>query len=687
MTTPIGYVDDAGYAYSGGYAELVDSLMEHVPDLLWPTSIRTLSRMRLDLQIGASLKAYTLPMRRATWAVDPDGCNPEVAAFVADELGLPVSGQPDAPSGARRRRVSWEKHLRLALLDLTFGHIGFERTYEYDGTRLRLGTLVERMPQTISSILLDGQGELAGIKQHTPMGGKEQEVIKRDALVWYANEREGSNWTGRSLLRPAYPAWLIKHELWRVHATSIRRFGMGVPSVEAPAGATPQQVAEAQRLASSIRGGDQAGVGLPPGFRMVLSGITGSVPDALGFIQYLDQQMTRNTLTGLLDLGSTATGSRALGDTFLDLFLLALQTVADDHADQATSQLVVPLVDLNWGEDEPAPRIVCSDVGSDREVTAATLNMLLTSGALSATPDVEEYVRREWKLPDKAVDPLAPTQHPVPDPAASSTPPGTGAPSVPTPSPVAATVGATVFRRQLTTIEAASKADFAALQDDWETALDSLNKDWKNISKVQRKELLDQIAAAADDDDIAALADVTVSTSAASSTLLKHLTTVAEGGAASVLQEMDDQGVTSTGDPKIDQGRLSDLSDVFAGLLAGGLVAYGVRTALQSWGTPNVSEAVGKAVDGLSGDTLDGTLGSALSAAQNEGRSAAFDTGPEATYYASELMDRSTCAACSDIDGYEFPSLEDARASYAMGGYSECEGGLRCRGIVVAVWP
>ena len=462
-TAAVGYVDDAGFAYSGGYGELIDALLEYVPDLLWPLSVRTFSRMRTDPQVGATLKAYTLPIRRANWALDPAGCRDEVVRDVADNLGLDILGDDPDPTGARRRGVVWGKHLRLALLDLVFGHMPFERTYELDPStgRFRINLLQERMPQTIGQIYVNGDGTLKSIAQNALAGiHKEAPEIGAESLVWYANDREGSNWTGRSLLRPAYAPWLIKHELWRVHSTSIRRFGMGVPSVEAPLGATPQQVAEAQRLASAMRAGDQSGVGLPPGFRMALTGITGSVPDALGFINYLDQQITRNMLTQFLDLGNTPNGSRALGDTFMDLFFLSLQTIADEHADQATEGIVVPLVDVNWGEGENVPRVVCTDIGEGHEVTAETIDLLVKSGVLTNDPELEDYIRRQYRLPEKVGAPAAPTPAPTPSPLTASR------------RKVAAASSA--FRREPTPVEAASGADFVGLQADWESSLDKL---------------------------------------------------------------------------------------------------------------------------------------------------------------------------------------------------------------------
>lgn len=423
-TKPEGDVDFASSMYWGqGYGTLVDALLEYIPDLTWPLSIRTYSRMRYDPQLKAVMSAYTLPIRRATWSVDGAGCRDSTTAEVADNLGLPVLGKEDeSVSGFRSRGFQFKgDHLRLALLDLTFGHMPFCRWYDTGTGVARIAGVSERMPQTIQEIKLttDGQGQIDWVSQGLNLQANADGVIQSNALVWYVHEREGSNWTGQSLMRASYPAWLIKHELWRVHATSIRRFGMGVPQVNAPAGATPVQIAEAEKLARGFRAGDSSGIGLPNGFSMALQGMVGSVPDALAFIEYLDKQMTRNTLTSLLDLGSTTVGSRALGETFMDLFLMSLQSIADEHADQATQQLVLPLVMANHGEDEACPKIVCGDVGSEHEVTAQTVSLLLASGALSADPALEAYLREQYKLPARVIPWTPPASHSLADPTAT----------------------------------------------------------------------------------------------------------------------------------------------------------------------------------------------------------------------------------------------------------------------------
>lgn len=395
-TRDIGRLSDV-FGIGGGIDASFVDVVETSADLQWPLSVTTYSRMRRDPQLAAVLRAFTLPIRRASWYVDPAGVRDEVAQLVADDLGLPVLGHEDEPGPARRRGVRWQDHMRLALLDLTFGHMPFEQRYEIIDGKARLSALSERMPHTIRRIVLDHDGILAGINQY--VAG--DVIIPANRLLWYAHDREGAAWQGQSLLRPAFGPWLLKHEMWRVHATSIRRFGMGVPGVEAPPGATPQQITEAQRLASAARVGETGGMGLPAGFKFNLTGLTGSTPDAIAFIRYLDQQMAGMVLAGFLNLGETTHGSRALGETFLDMFTLALQAVADEHAD-ITTALAVQMVDYNWGEGEAAPRICVNGVGTKQEVTAQSLQLLLDSGALSADPELEAYVRKEWGFPERS---------------------------------------------------------------------------------------------------------------------------------------------------------------------------------------------------------------------------------------------------------------------------------------------
>jgi hypothetical protein len=388
-----GYMADSGL-----YGTAIQDALESVKDLQWPANIETYSKMRRDPQIAATLNAYMLPLRAAHWAIDPAGCRTEVADFCADAWGLPVLGQEDKKkNGFRRRGVLWKEHLRLALLSLVYGHMPFayagEITSENGAQRWRLTQVLERLPHTIAQIIVDDDGILESIVQYGAY-----DPIPASSLLWYVHDREGANWAGTSMLREAYGPWLLKHDMWRVLGISSRRFGMGVPSVNAPAGATDAEIQTAARLAESARVGDQSGVGLPDGFSFALTGLQGSVPDTLGFVNYLDSQIAQAVLASVLNLPASDTGNRALGETLLSLLRLSWGAVADEICLPA-SRLTSRIVDINYGTDEPSPEIVCIGLGSP-EATAEAITALVTAKALTPDPTLETWLRERYDLPE-----------------------------------------------------------------------------------------------------------------------------------------------------------------------------------------------------------------------------------------------------------------------------------------------
>jgi hypothetical protein len=376
------------------YDALALDLFENVPELTFPLSLATYSKMRNDPQISTVLKAYTYPLRSATYAINPKGCRDEVVELCADAWGLPIAGDNDGPGPARRRGVQWDDHLRIALLMLPFGFSPFAQRYEIGGdpARARLAELSERLPQTITDIETNDDGSLKGIKQNG-----QKELIPANHLLWYVHEREGAAWQGRPMIRESYGPWLLKNEMLRVLGQSNRRFGMGVPEVQAPPGAPPADVTQAAQIAAGFRAGDQAGIGMPSGFSFNLKGMTGSAPDTLGFIRYLDSAIAASVLANVLSLPDAATGNRALGDTIIGLLQMSWKTTAREITGPAT-QLNVQMVDYNFGEDEPVPAVLCTDINRP-EVTSEAISSLVTCGALTPELGLENDLRIRYSLP------------------------------------------------------------------------------------------------------------------------------------------------------------------------------------------------------------------------------------------------------------------------------------------------
>lgn len=388
--TPAGYVSDTSL-YGTSYTDLTET----IPALAWPQSVQTYAAMRNDTQISAILKAYTLPLRSATWQINPKGCKDEVVEMCADAYGMSIIGDEDSQdSPFRTRGVIWDEHLDVALDMLIYGHMPFAIGGDVTGDPLQwhLTTLSERMPSTITEINVNRDGTLKDIVQFG-----ETEPIKAGNLLWYSHEKRGGNWVGRSMIREAYAPWLIKHEMWRVLATSSRRFGTGIPVVNAPVGATDAQIEIARQLASAMRVGDQAGIGLPDGYSAQIAAMTGSLPDTLSFVRYLDQQIAQSVLATVLNLDASPNGSRALGETMLNLLRMSWNAVAKEIALPA-NRLLANMVDWNYGDKEAVPRIVIADL--DRpEPTAEAVGSLISMGAIKYDPSLEAAMRDRYQLP------------------------------------------------------------------------------------------------------------------------------------------------------------------------------------------------------------------------------------------------------------------------------------------------
>lgn len=408
--TPAPPISERGYVTKSTNWWTSDTDFEQTPDLRWPLSIDVFDRMRRsDAQVASVLRAVTLPIRRTTWRIDPNGARDEVVQLVAADLGLPIVGADAATPNdmALRRskhRFSWPEHLRMALLMLPFGHMFFEQNaYIDDKGRARLRKLGPRMPRTLSAVNVADDGGLVSIEQAAGAG---KVTIPVDRLVAYVNDREGGNWVGSSLLRPAYKFWVLKDRMLRVQAQTIDRNGMGIPLYQGAPGEESLDAGAA--LAQAWRSGDNSGAAVPDGADLLLRGVEGTLPDADPVIRYYDEQIARAVLAHFLNLGSE-TGSWALGSTFADFFILSLQALGEQIADTTTQHVIEDLVDWNWGSDEPAPRLVFDEIGSRSAPTAAALKALVDAGLVFPDRVLEETIRQLFGLPSKS------TPAPVPE--------------------------------------------------------------------------------------------------------------------------------------------------------------------------------------------------------------------------------------------------------------------------------
>lgn len=701
------------------FGAILDDATADLPaDLVWPLSIMTYATMRRDSTCDSILQGYTLQMRRATWQLSGRGCDPKVVARVGQDMDLQVVGT-DATGGARVAGVSWPEHLRTALTStLAYGHMGFELGVEIRDGEARLTTLAERLPQTISQIHADPKtGAFLGVTQDSPIAERSVPQIPARFMAWYCREREGISWQGASLFRSAWAPFLIKREMMRVLATSNRRFGMGVPTMEAlpNANVTPEQMQAAQQLASAARVGEQGGAATPPNFTFKLVGLSGGVPDTLAFIRWLDSQITRAALMQHLELGQNNNGgARALGEAFIDSWTMALETLAEEAAVVATRQIAARLVGWNEGDQEAVPRVVVSGVGSKRDVTAESLHLLLQSGALAPDPALEAWIRREYRLPER--DGMA---QPGPSVKGDTVRDANQPKPADTPAPVAAsrprarqkrtqaTGQGSLFAaadaepaRDLTDDEQASGADFEQIQADHDAAVATLVAALPALLAPIAAGLVAAVTAALAAGTLVALADLAddiAEITVFGKAIGKQSVKLAKLSARRAAREVKGVGLP-VADVAVDEAGLLERGQATAHLIAQGMAQAAARTALLNAGPgvdpATVAGAVRADLDALvAGDRtwVVDSVSSAMWSAQDAGRQAAFEAvvaaygDTAATWVASERLDKATCPACAEANGRRFETLTEARTLYPAGQNIACAGRSRCRGTLIVI--
>lgn len=574
-------------------------------------------------------------------------------------------------------------------------------------------------------------------------------VITSDRLLPYLWDTEDDgDWVGKSMLRACLRDWLVKDALIRIDATLHQRNGMGVPWFEVDPNASDDQVKELAEVAERWRAGEASG-GAGPG-KLKLAGVDGTLPDTIGSIRYHDEQMSKAFMLLFFNLGGDAKfGSRALGNSFIDWYLQGQDTVATWFKN-STQEQIEREVELNWGADEQPPLLVGQRVESQELAFEDLCKGVESGLIAVDEELGSYIVRRWHLPRGAGAIKPAPAPEPAPTPTEPVTPPSARQPArsaaastltgvITEAMPWAAAARAagmdpksgtarrardqlvaagaierrsdgTVapiagmqlpdreLRREPTDVEVACAVDFAAMEEVYTSGRDTLVEAVEAAQGAQIDELADAVTAAAG--DAATLASLSVEPVPVD-LIEEHLLEVAAAGVAAAREEREAQLAPSAGadpapaaatDPDPDQDAIDRIvherAEATALTLAGGLAASASkRAASVSALDPEAAAAnVHDYLSGLTGAALKEQVGGAVTQAYNTGRREFIRSASAKAVFASEILDGNTCPSCTQEDGTEWPTIAEAEVAYPLGGFVECEAGLRCRGTLIATY-
>jgi hypothetical protein len=681
--TNLSTIWDIGFVPSWGLLSADD--LEQNDEMRFPQSIVNFQKMLdTDSQIQGLAHGSTWPLYRMRWFLKTGDANAEWVDRTATDLGLPVD-DAELPQRRSRNRFNFDEFLAEALDACFHGFKIFEQVAPVgeDGW-VHLKKLLNIPQLSITEVNQDLDGSMNWIRQL----GYERPNLPIDRLVWFAFQKRGANWTGKSLLRGCYGPWLLKDRAMRIGVMNLQRAGVGTPVIEAPPGASDAELIVLNRLAERWNGNQKSGGVVPAGGKLRLVGVEGSQPDALGFIKLMNEEMARAFLQMFILAGQTGTGSRSTTESWIDWHKLTLEYVANWVAKIFSQHVIEDIWDWNYGpEVEEVPTLAWEwdEEGSDANPQgpqaaadpAAQLRQQVNSGEVQAPDEVAAWLNAE---PGSTSSDRRPVDRRPGRQARAAGANSTAAPPLSLPS--------RALRRQPYAHEITAAVDYAALDSSYQSSLDLLVQEVRMLQAHQVAALHDAIIDA--DGDMVKLSELDAEPMSAD-VILSRLQQVANLAADHHIAEANRQGVSV---PKPDMEKLNPIltnrSEAVDHILSRDLAQRAGRDSVRLSGgslTPSqVADQVKANLSARSDSYLRDILGGGVQSAINDGRGLVMRQANPQMIYASEILDVNTCELCTGVDGTQYLTMDDAAADYPSGGFRDCLGRDRCRGVLVAIY-
>lgn len=229
-----------------------------------------------------------------------------------------------------------------------------------------------RLQRTIYKWNVD-RGKLLSITQHVYGTAALTEVtIPAEQLLVFTNRKRGDDFTGRSLLRPAYKHWWLKELLEKVGVLAAMRHGIGVWIAYPPASkANDEAVAKRlEEILTALGSEEKTPYIVAPGPKATatvdgwwfeIAVPAGGIPDFEPLLQYHRGEIKGAVLVRFSELGHGQTGARATGDTQSQVWYDALHGVAS-YICEVFNVALKRLIDLNYPGVERYPKLTVANI-------------------------------------------------------------------------------------------------------------------------------------------------------------------------------------------------------------------------------------------------------------------------------------------------------------------------------------
>jgi len=366
---------------------------EYLTELTGSKAIAAYDKMRRnDAQVRGTLYAIMLPIRQAKWFMEPASDKPidiEIAERIQKNLFNEMS-------------ITWDDFLRQALGYLFFGFSVFEKVFKlYDDNKILLRKLAPRQQDTIYRWYNDKDDNFSGVQQlvQAKDTGKYEYIdIWRDKLVLFVNDQEGNNYEGISVLRSAYKHWYIKDKLYKIDAIGHDRWASGLPVMTEPETVNEGDRKRVAEILEDVHSREKSYIHKPYGWELEMFEKSKGNDAIIKSIQHHNEEIAKNILAQFINLGTTATGSNALGESFEELFMQSLNAIGGYVKDIMNRFVIKQLVDMNWKVEE-YPKLKHNRIILNANRWMEGLAKIGLGQALTRDNAIEQVMREAMGLP------------------------------------------------------------------------------------------------------------------------------------------------------------------------------------------------------------------------------------------------------------------------------------------------
>lgn len=415
-THDFGEIGTSGLRRSGGYIN-----EEFLPQLHGTKGFKVYREMQdNDPVVGAMLYAIDKVVTRLEWHIE--GEDERTAVFVQECLD-DMSDSWDATLQNILSMLTYGWSFHEIVYKIRRGPTGDARTHSrHSDNRIGWRKWPVRAQETLDEWMLDEHGGIRGLEQMDPSTGTRGMVrIPIDKGLLFRTTTARNNPEGRSLLRNAYRPWFYKRRIEEIEAIGIERDLAGLPIAYVPpeflsTTASPQQKAVLQsitQIVQNVKRNEQEGIVFPSAYDEagnrifdihLLSASGGRQFDTGAVIQRYDQRIAMSLLSDFLLLGSDRVGSFALGTAKIDLWTLAVDSIAKSIAEVINQHAIPRLLKLNAMRIDKLPYLTYGQVNSiELTEIADFVSKLANAGVLLPDRDLETHLRTLADLPDRDI--------------------------------------------------------------------------------------------------------------------------------------------------------------------------------------------------------------------------------------------------------------------------------------------